>query len=138
MSNIIVRSIHDTKYPEVDTSSGISSWFRVEPFDFYHSGIDLIITMQRAIINREDEWKIIDYDDKYDQGRFWDRNIWVIGQLPYGNILAYDLKGDEFYNEPHLYCLFAYNGTPYEKIKYAVVGGADDYDWSLDVSKRIK
>ena len=36
--NIIVHSIDDKNYPEIDERDyGISSWFRVEIYDFYYN-----------------------------------------------------------------------------------------------------
>lgn len=46
-----------------------------------------------------------------------------------------DLKGDEYYRGPHLYCRFADGGMPYEDVVCAELG--DDYDWPLDAEKRL-
>ena len=34
----IIRAVTDKAYPEMDESPGISSWFKVELYDFYHNG----------------------------------------------------------------------------------------------------
>jgi hypothetical protein len=52
------------------------------------------------------------------------------------NIRHYDLRGDEYYNEPHLYCEFADNGEPYESRGYALL--AKNYDWPLNPERQLK
>jgi hypothetical protein len=138
-SRIIIRSLEDSDYPNtnISDSSGISSWFRVNLYNFYHNGIEVILYGGYAIINEKGEWRPIDYSESFDECIFNRIEVWVIGCLPYKFIKTYDLDGDEHYNEPHLYCSFANNGEPYETIHYRTVGGDRDYDWPLEEDRRL-
>lgn len=135
---LIIRSLEDRSYPSVDVGPGISGWFRVEPFDFYHNGLEVILGLHEGIISEAGDWKIIEQNEKFNQEEFRRKNILLIGLIPFSYIRAYDLHGDEFYNEPHLYCAFANNGEPYEDFRYVLAGGKDEYDWPLDSKKQIK
>jgi hypothetical protein len=62
-SEVIIRGMHDTSYPDNDPTPGISSWFKLEVFDFYHGGLECILDLQHGMfdsstrqwaINRED------------------------------------------------------------------------------------
>jgi hypothetical protein len=137
-TKVIIRSLGDRVYPNVDESPGISSWFRLEPFDFYHNGIEFILSLQHAAMDDAGRWRVLRYDEKADPSTHNEIKIWVIGRIPYRNIRALDLDGDEYYREPHLYCAYADNGEPYEEIRYAVCGEGDEYDWPLDNGRRIQ
>jgi hypothetical protein len=50
---IIIRSLDDSDYPSVSDSPGISGWFRVEPYDFYHNGIQVILSQGYFILERK-------------------------------------------------------------------------------------
>jgi hypothetical protein len=136
-SQVIIRSLDDSSYPGFDDSPGISGWFRARLYALYHNGIEFILHMGYAIVNEERRWRTVEYDEVFDQNAFKRIKVWVIGRIPYQLISAYDLDGDEYYNEPHFYCSFANNGEPYEEIIYRGVGGDTDYDWPLDESLRL-
>jgi predicted acetyltransferase len=40
---VIVRLLGETNFPHVDDSPGISSWFKVEVYDFYHNGLKVVL-----------------------------------------------------------------------------------------------
>lgn len=137
-SKMVIHRLGDENYPDIVNENGISSWFRLEPYDFYHNGIKFITWIESGVI--EDcqgyaanmHWAIIPFGAEYDRSMFRAINIWKLCLIPYRNIRHYDLKGDEYYNEPHLYCDFSCNGAPYERVEYAVVAEDDEYyDWPL-------
>lgn len=129
-------------YPEDDESPGISSWFRLEPYDFYHRGIKFILGIESGVMERisgyagNAHWALTKYEAAFDAEYFRQINIWHLGLIPFRNIRHYDLKGDEYYNYPHIYCDFSANGMPYEAFEYAVVG-KDEYDWPLKPELRL-
>jgi hypothetical protein len=135
-SEVIIRSIDDTSYPEIDDSPGISGWFKLEVYDFYHNGIKFILRIHSGIIDNEGNWKIIDDNNNYDPNAFKEIKIWQLGRIPWRNIIHYDLKGDEYYLSPHIYCKFADKGMPYEDFEYMIFG--DKYDWPLESGRKIK
>lgn len=139
-SKIIVRSLDDTTYgkPGPDPP-GTSSWYRTEPYSFYHGGLMVIVWLNQGIIDDAGRWALIKYNEDLkglNLDGFRSVQVWVLGKIPWRNIRAYDFKGDEYYNEPHLYCAFADDGTPYEGYAYYLDG--DTYDWPLDPNKEIR
>jgi len=47
-------------------------------------------------------------------------------------------KGDDYYNDPHIFCHFDFNDTPYSKIRYQVYYGGETElpTYHLEASKR--
>jgi len=135
-SKVVIHSLADTAYPEVDPAPGISSWFRLEPFDFYHNGVEFILGIRQAVLDRQGSWRLVPHRMHLTDQTPGVIKVWEIGRIPYRNIRELDPKGDEYYNEPHLYCAFANAGEPYEDIRYAVCGEDNEYDWPLDPSER--
>jgi len=133
-SEVIIRSIDDTSYPDVDSNIvGISPWFKVELYNFYHNGIEVIIGIQEAIFNEMQEWDIQYYGKPDRKGNYTKARVFVIGRIPYENINEYDLTGDEFYNSPHIYCDFKNNGMPYEEILYSIISKESKDKFTRDV-----
>ena len=48
-TEFIVHRLGDTVYPDIDEGPGISSWFKLESFDFYHNGIEGILNIEYAV-----------------------------------------------------------------------------------------
>jgi hypothetical protein len=137
-AKLIIRSLEDRTYPGIDDdSTDISGWFRVEPYDFYHNGLEVTLRLLGGIVNDSGEWKIINAKDQFDEAKFRRQNIILVGRIPFTYIRAYDLRGDEYYNEPHLYCAFANNGEPYEGFRYIAAGAKDEYDWPLNSDRQL-
>ena len=135
-SEVIVHSLDDSTYPDIDTSPGISGWFKVELYDFYHNGLEVILGIDRGIIDNRGKWAAIEYDEDFDRTRYQAIKLWRLGRIPWHNIREYDLDGDEYYNCPHFYCRFADDGTPYEAVVYAMMGS--DYDSPLNADDRFE
>jgi len=129
-AEVIIRSANDSSYPNIDETPGISGWFKVELWDFYHNGLEVILNIVRGIIDANGQWARLGYDQKLDVSKYREINMWQIGRIPWRNIVIYDFNGDEIYPYPHLYCRFVGNGTPYEEIVYRIVD--DTYDWHLN------
>lgn len=140
-SRVIIHSIDDKLYPEIDENAvGISPWFRIELYDFYHNGIEVTIGIEKAIFNDNDEWDVVRYGEQPRKAKYNEANVFVIGRIPYEYIIEYDLNGDEYYNHPHIYCDFRNNGEPYEEIVYSLISKESKeeftYDIRLDKTKR--
>jgi hypothetical protein len=134
---VIIRRIDDRSYPEIDGGPGISGWFKVELFDFYHDGIKVVLNIEKGVIGDGGAWDVIEYGEAYDAVRFRLIKVWRLGLIPFRNIRQCDLLGDEYYACPKLYCDFSINGMPYERIEYAVVG-EHEYDWPLYFEHRVR
>jgi hypothetical protein len=142
-SEAIIRRLGDDSYPDLDDQSiGISSWFKVELFDFYHGGIKVILSIERGVVDQgsfslsSQQWATIPFASDFDRLRFREVGIWRLGLIPFQNIRHYDLHGDEYYGFPHIYCDFSIKGMPYESFEYAIVG-KDEYDWHLKPENRL-
>jgi len=121
---VIIHNIDDDTYPNTDTAStGISSWFRLGLYDFYFNGLEVCSYCQAGIINSKGEWKLLLGKDAMEQppSGFQRITIQPFLRIPFKNIVAYDLEGDEYYNYPHIYCRFSEGGSPYEDEVYRVV-----------------
>jgi hypothetical protein len=133
------RTLALTFYPhpqqQIDSTRRPSGWFKVKLYDFYHNGLLVIVWLSRGVIDNKGRWAIIEHKAFFDTTKFREIKIWHLGKIPWRNIRAYDLDGDEYYNFPHIWCTFANGQGPYEGMTFAILG--DGYDWPLDDKKRI-
>jgi hypothetical protein len=136
-SEVVIHRLGDDCYPKIDDGPGISSWFKLELFDFYERGLVVILGIERAVIADGQYWATIERGTDFDTSVFTEINVWRLGRIPFCNIRHYDPKGDQDYPLPHLYCVFDHNGMPYEEFGYAVVGSANEYDWPLQLGRRL-
>ena len=141
---IIVHRLGDETYPEIDDQEpGISPWFKVELFDFYHAGIKVILGIEPGVVENDwtygsgKGWAIAIPGRKFDFAKFRRVNIWKLGLIPFKRIRHYEPHGDEYYNRPHIYCSFDKQAMPYEKFEYAVVGGDEGYDYPLKTELQL-
>lgn len=126
----IIHSIDDTMYPDTDAkSTGISGWFKLELWDFYHNGLEFVIGIDCGIVDENGRWAIIQYDQPYDEKKFTKIKMFRVARIPFRNIVEVDTIGDEYYSQPHIYCRFADGGAPYEGFRYVLVG--DRYPWPM-------
>ena len=139
----VIHSVDDYTYPKVnERASGISGWFNVELYNFYYNGLEVILSIEEYITDTNGHWDIVHHDDHIMKEKYQSNNAFVVGRIPYENIVEYDLSGDDFYNSPHIYCDFKNNGTPYEEILYYTISSETDpgftYDRPLDNKYRRK
>jgi hypothetical protein len=135
--NVLIRDIHRDIYPEQDFDTpGIYPWFKLEYFRTYHRGISFVTGIESVQVNESGEWKISAYKEKVPDG-WLQINAYVIGNIPYDNIVEIDLNGDEFYNYPHLYCEFNSLGQPYEEIWYEPTDEYKNQVFTLNRENRI-
>jgi hypothetical protein len=136
----IVHRLEDTHYPDIDEGPGISNWFKLETFDFYHNGIEGILDIQYALVSQHTrQWALLkdrENERTFPRG-FGIAKIFKTGKIPWRNIRHFDLRGDNFYRCPHLYCLYADNGMPYEGFGYYVITDNDSYEFELPLSDRV-
>ncbi|MBK9716800.1 MAG: hypothetical protein IPO85_04665 [Saprospiraceae bacterium] len=145
LQRVIIKKSLDNDYPYANEnkSNEISSWFRVNLWNYYYNGIEIIVSPNCRIIKDEDGfWDILDFEDKRIEIFTEVRSILWIGQIPYSNIVDFDFKGDDIYNEPHIYCHFSNNDEPYENFEYLEKFEDESSKkptyWPLDKSKRTK
>lgn len=136
-ADALIRRIDDQTYPRCREASGISPWFKVKLYDFYHGGIVVVLRVEHVVIDGGGAWAVVPYGSPFNQRRFSLINAWHLGRIPFRNIRHYDKCGDEIYPFPHIYCSFDDDGMPYESFEYAKVGGDREYDWPLDPQRQL-
>lgn len=136
----IVHRLGDTLYPEFDEGPRISNWFKLETFDFYHNGIEGILSVEYALVSEHGrQWASLK-DGEVEQS--FPTGVRVVkifktGKIPWRNIRHFDLHGDNFYNCPHLYCLYADDGMPYEGFGYYLIANDSSYEFELPLADRV-
>jgi hypothetical protein len=138
-SEIIVHRIDDRTYPNIDEKPGISAWFKLEILDFYHGGLECILDLQYALVDSETrKWSLISYERSKSSfpPRFSKEKVFVTGKIPCRDILHYDIQGDQYYPQPHLYCAFAESGEPYEGRGFFLLD--DGREWELQTEDRVE
>ena len=99
-------------YPNTDESkSGISPWFKVALVDTYHKGIMVILSAERLYIDDEQY-----FNKKGNSAK--EIRAYLVGKIPYEDIEAVNMDGDEYYYFPHIFCHFSHNNEPYEELVY--------------------
>lgn len=138
---IIVRRIDDDIYPDIQPERpGISSWFKLELLDFYHGGLHGVVAIEYVLVDNETRnWALLPYplSDKQYPPKFHKAKVFVTVKIPWRYILHYDMRGDEYYRCPHLYCEFGNAGEPYEGRGYFLVGDDHAYEFELPAENQI-
>jgi len=123
-TDFIVHRVDDTAYPGHDEGSGIEGIL----------GLEYVLLAEHT-----QSWSSLPEDQR--QGpfpkRFYVAKVFKTGRIPFRNIRHYDLRGDEYYNSPHLYCLYADDGMPYESFVYYVISDADTYHFPLASGRKV-
>ena len=52
--------------------------------------------------------------DYIDENKYKVTIAYLLGSIPFRNIIEFDVDGDNYYSGIHLYCYFADQGQPYE------------------------
>lgn len=122
VSKVIIRSIYDEVYPDVNEEGKHDTWFKSFPFNIYHDGIQMKIapwTSETLVIYPHGEWMLKnDFDKcKYD-GECMELNVDIIGNIPYSNIVDIKEEGDEYFDCPIISCVFNGKLGPFKNIWY--------------------
>ncbi|MDO6967042.1 hypothetical protein [Rhizobium alvei] len=110
--------VHDIErldqYPNIDErDGGVSPWFRVGLMGATDEGV-LIGYHWTYATQVNGEW-YEDHSEDLDRVK-----VMLIGVIPYEQIEDVNFEGDDFYNKPHIYCHFAYNGEPSKRMFFGV------------------
>lgn len=135
---VIIHDVNRDGYPKVDeTCTTIFSWFRLEYYRPYFRGISFYMSVVSILYHLQSgEWLIGEYQDVPPDG--WKLiTAFEIGNIPYDNIVDFDIEGDEFYICPHFYCRFDNLGEPYEEIWYKPTPEYQSLVTQLDRGRRL-
>jgi hypothetical protein len=129
----IIRDItRMDNYPDIDDrKKGISSWFKVEVKGLYHRGVEVILRIDGLIyIENLRQWR---YSKNDESGTV---TAYLVGQIPFDVIRGVEWNGDEFYDFPHIYCVFnKKQKQPYENLVYCALQGSDEYRYFSEITK---
>lgn len=111
--DIIIRHVNRLDdYPHTkEISKGISPWFRVSLLDTYHKGI--LVGLNWGTLTEKTNGLQLTNHNTEETGNI---KALLVGEIPYEYIETVNIDGDEYYNFPHIYCHFAHNGEPYERL----------------------
>jgi hypothetical protein len=111
--DVIIRHVNRLDhYPNLRETKGISPWFKAGLLDTYHKGIKVGLGWE-SLIEGPNGFRKADY--KEEQGEL---TAMLMGEIPYDFIESMNVDGDEYYYLPHIFCHFAHNGEPYERLFY--------------------
>lgn len=111
--DIIIRDLDRyNEYPDLKSQNGISSWFKLGFLELYHNGIKAGLKTSSLVYEEsEASWRKAS-DDEIEYAI----NAYLVGYIPFRNIVSIDFDGDEFYSFPHFTCEFSIKGMPYEAL----------------------
>lgn len=135
-AKLILRSIDDDTYPQSEARLGVArGWLEVSTYDFYHDGIEVILSSVDIAVADDETWSTVPVGYALDSDRYKVIRAFEVARIPFEHIVEYDLIGDEFYRQPHLFCLFAANGLPFAEYRYYAV--EDPYRVRLQPQKML-
>jgi hypothetical protein len=116
-SRVLMRAYDGRQYPNSNEPDvyGEYEWFRVEILRLYHTGVEFINMVKQIQFFEDNTWEFINDSSEIKGEKI---NVFEIGQINFQDIIEYNLKGDEFYTYPHIFCRFKYKGTPFERVYY--------------------
>jgi hypothetical protein len=100
-------------YPNSKEGRGISPWFKIGLLDTYHMGI-VVGLGWHGLIETAHGLRLADYKS----GESGTVTAMLTGEIPFDFIESMNVRGDEYYHLPHIYCHFANRGEPYERLFY--------------------
>lgn len=112
-TDVIVHDVArlDT-YPDIDEKEkGISPWFRVGFLGSYDTGI-LLGLRWTNLVQDGDAWR---EDDNEQPGSI---KVMVVAEVPFEAIESFNADGDDYYRQPHIFCHFDFDGSPYKRLYY--------------------
>jgi hypothetical protein len=124
--DVIIRHVNRMDdYPNVNPGPGISPWFKIGLLDTYHMGIVVGLGWE-GLIRESTGWR----KPNYKNGEKGVVTLMLTGEIPYDFIESLNVRGDEYYYLPHIFCHFANRGEPYQRLYYTEkvdMGHGHDY-----------
>jgi len=114
--DVIIRDLKRLdEYPESRDTKGISPWFRLGLVDVSHRGILVMLRHETLTKYKDGEhWRFTNHS----AGERGDIRVVLLGSIPYDCINSVDWDGDEYYDFPHIHCMFAHKKEPYEHLGF--------------------
>lgn len=113
--DVVIRHVNRMDdYPNTTSRAGISPWFKVGLLDTYHAGIKVGLQWDGLIQTTTGLRK-----PNHKKNEQKTETLMLMGEIPFDFIETMNVDGDEYYYLPHIFCHFANNGEPYERLYYA-------------------
>jgi hypothetical protein len=112
---VIIRHVNRADdYPDIETNDkNISSWFKTELIETYHSGIRVLLGIDRLVVCPDGYRYMVSGSDTGESVKGF-----LFGEINYDSIELINWDGDEYYNSPIIYCHFDHEGMPYQSLVY--------------------
>jgi hypothetical protein len=119
---IVIRSIDDHSYPSADHRLGhIRGWMEAGTYDFYYDGLEVILGTTFVLLDDAGAWSPVSLRQSFDATRYRRVRAFEVGRVPFTNVVTFDVDGDEYHAEPHVFCAFANAGLPFADYRYYAV-----------------
>ena len=117
MDAAIIHSTDDKTYPgRDDNDESITTWYKIWFYDLTNEGIEFLtapyINVKIAIDTDTRQWRIVKKDNLTYESEIVIKADYI-GVIPYFNIILINEDGDDYFSEPHIYCRFEYDNTPF-------------------------
>lgn len=129
---VFIHSSDDTTYPSTDDKPNgeKSLWFKTTFYNTYENGLEFWLSPARGtqvLMDDEGYWEYLEdyYDPRIQNSKYKVLDVKMIGRIPYVNIIDYKTSGDEYSNDPHIYCRFNINDWVYEKVYFKIKGNPE-------------
>ncbi|NOJ14026.1 hypothetical protein [Vibrio splendidus] len=136
---VIIRDIDRVEsYPEVTEDEGISPWFKVELAQLYHRGVQVLLRVGAITLCDDGTYRFRNHS-KDEKG---DERVFLIGEIPFSNIVTINFDGDEYDCFPHIFCHFSEpTREPYERLivcKEIEMGNGHKYYSEIETLERMQ
>ncbi len=95
--------------------SGSTAYFRSHFHGLYFGGISLFIELLPGSITADGKWRVQEPNYVGDDAV----HLHLVGRISFDDILGVDFRGNEYYQDPHIYCNFHGSlDSPYIGLQY--------------------
>ncbi len=113
-SSVLLRAFDGKQYPHTNLvdENGEYSWFRAEIRALFHEGVEFVTGIKDIYIDKNGRTSLIPQ-----LGHIPVKTA-EVSQVLFSDIVDYDIKGDEHFMYPHIFCKFLYKGSPFASVYY--------------------
>ena len=137
---LMVRSVEDRKYPDLD--AGQPAWFRLELWDFYEYGLEFIGNGRKILFDNNFRWDLIEGDDdpRKNNPDYRHEHFHSFMKIAFDDMVTYDPETDGYHGYPSLYCHFRHNRQPFIEYTWGRMGDhkQEKHTFKFDPAKRTK
>jgi hypothetical protein len=137
---LMVRSVEDRKYPELDPEN--PAWSRLELWDFYEYGLEFVGYGREILFDKDYRWDLLegDNDPRKNNPEYRHEHFSSFAKIAFDDMVEYDPETDSYHGYPSLYCHFRHNNEPYIEYTWGRMGDhkKKKYTFKFDLAKRTK